>query len=318
MIDLNSNSLSHLDRLKLARDTIIIITITLLSLLLALHFNLSEQFYQWTRLAEKYQADELLFPLLSLSLCLIWFSWRRYREAKTESHANTNLLSENRLLIQNMTENQEHERLFICQELHDVFAQHLTSLRTQAELIQAISLTENSLLIDTSQKIIDNVDTLHAVTRSLLKSLRPPLLEFGVALAIEDLVTQWQHAHKTIQCQLEFHGIEPDLTEEELLTLYRTVQEGLSNISRHTQANHVNIDLYFPPNQDQDSANLTLKIINDGAVNLDIHPVKNGLGLIGIRERASMLNGHFNITPYPPDSTKLQLDFPLQTIGKPS
>jgi len=84
---------------KMVRDIIIIIAITLLTLVLALFFDLSETFYQWSRLWEKYQIDELLFPLLSFSICLIWFSWRRYGETKMKSISNMKLLSDNRLLI---------------------------------------------------------------------------------------------------------------------------------------------------------------------------------------------------------------------------
>ncbi|MBL1319546.1 MAG: hypothetical protein COA63_000605 [Methylophaga sp.] len=302
----------NLDHHKIVRDIIVTITITVLTLLLALVFDLSERYYEWSRLWEQYQADELLFPLLSFSICLIWFSWRRYREAKAESVTNITLLSENRLLIHNMTENQEHERLFISQELHDVFAQYLTALRTHAELIQTVTPTENSQLVSATNNIIDNVDKLHGVTRSLLKTLRPPLLEFGVVMAIEDLVTQWQHTHKTIQCHLEFNGPEPELNEEELLTLYRTLQEGLSNVARHTQASHVGIELFFPTDLAPSPATLILQLINDGTDNVEQPFFKSGLGLIGIRERAAILNGHFTIGAYPPDGTKLELSFPIR------
>lgn len=312
MADINIKNTPNLNHVKIVRDIIIIIAIALLTLVLALIFDLSERYYEWSRLWEEYQADELLFPLLSFSIGLIWFSRRRYHEAKAESLANMSLLSENRLLIHDMTENQEHDRLFISQELHDVFAQDLTALRTHAELIQTIAPTENTQLISTTQKIIDHVDKLHGMTRSLLKTLRPPLLDFGVVMAVEDLVTQWQHTHKNIQCQLEFHGMEPDLNEEQLLALYRTIQEGLSNIARHTKASHVDINLYFPTDQEQSPATLTLHLINDGVDRFEIQSIKTGLGLIGIRERASILNGHFNIGPYSPYGVKLELSFPIQ------
>lgn len=305
-----------LDHYRIVRDIIITITITVITLLLALVFNLSEQYYEWSRLWEEYQADEFLFPLLSFSICLIWFSWRRYREAKAESLVNITLLSENRLLIHDMTENQEHERLFISQELHDVFAQHLTALRAYAELIRTTTPAENIQLANTTKKIIENIDKLHEVTRSLLKTLRPPLLEFGVVMAIEDLVTQWQHTHENIRCQLEFNGPEPELNEEELLTLYRTIQEGLSNVARHSQASHVDIELFFPTEYTHDYAPLTLQLTNDGVTdNFEMQPIQSGLGLIGIRERAAMLNGHFTISTSPPAGIKLMLSFPIQQQG---
>lgn len=282
------------------RDMICVSIVTLLTFSIARYFNLSERLYQWSRLWEQYQADELSFPLLAFSICLIWFSWRRYLEAKTESTEKTTLLSENRRLIRSQIEQQEHERLFLAQELHDVFAQYLIALRSHGELIQTLTTDNNSQLRQAAQKIIDNVDKLQNVTRSLLKTLRPPLLQFGIAMAIEDLVTEWQQTHQQILCQLDFHGDEPNLKEEELLVIYRTIQEGLSNAAKHSNASHIDIDLYFPSLHTPSPTIINLQLINDGVIDSDKKNSKSGLGLIGIRERASMLDGHFDLSAYPP------------------
>jgi signal transduction histidine kinase len=294
------------------RDLVIIIVLTLVALIVALFFDLSEQLYQWSRIWEKYQADELFFPLLMLLIGLIWFSWRRSLEAKSESLQNQELLAENRQLIQKITQTQEAERLYLSQELHDVFSQYLTALRTQADYLQTLLLDTNTneLTQQAIKKIVTNVDKLHSTTRSLLKTLRPPLLEFGVVMAVEDLVTEWQHNHKNIQCSLDFHGLEPDLNDQELLTLYRTIQEGLSNIARHAKAQHVDINLYLPTETDSEKT-ITIQIIDDGIAFFSPETVKTGLGLIGIRERASALNGIFNISTQEPSGTKLELCFPI-------
>ena len=302
---------------KITHDIIIVIAITILISLFTLFFDLSEKFYQWSRIWEAYQVDELLFPLLGFAICLIWFSSRRYLDAKIESKSNLILLSENRQLIRNLTETQERERLLLAQELHDVFAQHLTALRTHAEIIQATTPTENTPLLNNTQKIIENVDKLHRVTRSLLKTLRPPLLDFGIVMAVEDLVTDWRQTHQTIDCQLTFHNDEPTLNEAETLAIYRTLQEGLSNIAKHTQAQQVDIHLYFPINHASDPAILSLALTNDDSISFSPDKDTSGLGMIGIKERAILLNGSFELTPLVPVGTKLTFSFPISQQDTP-
>ena len=296
------------------RDIVIIFILTLITFITALFFDLSEQLYQWSRIWEKYQADELFFPLVMLLIGLIWFSWRRALEAKSEALQNQELLAENRQLIQKITQTQEAERLYLSQELHDVFSQYLTALRTQADYLQTLlpNRHTNAPIQQAIEKIVTNVDMLHATMRSLLKMLRPPLLEFGVVMAVEDLVTEWQHNHKNLQCSLDFHGLEPDLNNQELLTLYRTIQEGLSNIAKHAKAHHVDITLYFPNGMDSKKM-VTLQIIDDGTEFFSPETETKGLGLIGIRERASALNGLFTISAQQPAGTKLELCFPIHS-----
>lgn len=293
-------------------DLFLVCCLTVLSFFFTRHFNLAERFYSWSRLWEEYQADEFIFPLFTICICLIWFSRRRYVEAKTESLNNAALLSENRRLIHDLTSKQEHERLFLAQELHDVFSQYLTALRSHGEFIHTVVKTERNEIKNAVDKILDNVNNLHQVTRSLLKTLRPPLLDFGIVMAIEDLVTEWHQTHRGILCKLDFDGTEPELNEEELLTIYRTVQEGLSNIVKHANANNVNIMLFFLAATDDRSAQINLTIINDGDIGFNEQLKKRGFGLIGIRERASMLNGQFSISNNLPSGSKLELRFPLK------
>jgi len=295
---------------RILLDAITVVSITVVTWILARYFNLTERFYLWSRAWEDYQVDEFLFPLFSFSIGLIWFSFRRYQHVKIEDINNRLLLSENRRLIKKLTETQDKERLFLAQELHDIFAQHLTALRTNAETIQALIGNEKIAVSNSAKMITDNVKKLHSITRSLLKTLRPPPLEFGVVMAVEDLVTEWQHSHNSIHCQLNFHGEQTELGEESLLTLYRTIQEGLSNISRHAKANKAVIHVYFPkPNTHNDSS-LKLHIIDNG-VGLNRTLKQEGLGLVGLRERANSLNGKFSISDDFPSGCILELILPI-------
>lgn len=295
---------------RIILDAITVASITTFTWILARYFNLTERFYNWSRVWEDYQADELLFPLFSLSLGLIWFSYRRYQHLKVKEINNRLLLSENRRLIKKLTETQDKERLFLAQELHDIFAQHLTALRTNAETIQALIGCEKMAVLNSAKMITNNVGKLYSITRSLLKTLRPPPLEFGVVMAVEDLVTEWQHSHNSIHCQLNFHGEQTELCDERLLTLYRTIQEGLSNISRHSKANNVVINIYFPEPNNNDNCTLKLHLIDNG-VGLSPSIEQEGLGLVGLRERANSLNGKFSILANSPSGSILELILPI-------
>lgn len=290
-------------------DTITVVSLTVCTWILARYFNFTERFYLWSRAWEDSQVDEFLFPLFSFSIGLIWFSFRRYQHVKTEDIKKRLLLSENRRLIKKITETQDKERLFLAQELHDIFAQHLTALRTNAETIQALIGSKKMAVSNSAKMITDNVEKLHRITRSLLKTLRPPLLEFGVVMAVEDLVTEWQHSHDSIHCQLNFHGEQSELCKESLLTLYRAIQEGLSNIFRHSNASNVSIDLHFPNDEHQSS--IKLYIIDNG-IGFNHSRIKYGLGLIGIRERANSLNGQFSMAGNSPSGSILELILPIK------
>ena len=294
------------------RDIILVIIVTLITFLIARYLNLTEQFYAWSRHWEEYQADELLFPLFSLAISLIWFVSSRYQQIKLEDVSRQVLLSENRRLVQNLTKTQEQEKVALARELHDVFAQHLTALRTNTEIVQTLINSDDQTITRALDNIVSNTQHLHRITRSLLKTLRPPLLEFGIKVSVEELVTEWQHSHPVTLCELIFHGNEITLEDELILTIYRTIQEGLSNIARHAKANKVTIDLFFPDHNISEAPLLNLVITDNGA-GFSHHNTQEGLGLIGLRERANSLNGTFTIISNDESSgSTLKLSLPLQ------
>jgi len=295
-------------------DIVTVITLTVFTWIIARYFNLTERFYFWSRAWEDYQVDEFLFPLFIFSIGLIWFSFRRYQHVKIKEFNNRLLLSENRRLVTRVTETQDKERLFLAQELHDIFAQYLTALRTNSETIQASVGGEKMAVLNAAKMISDNVEKLHHITRSLLKTLRPPPLEFGLVMAVEDLVTEWQHSHHSIDCQLNFHGEQMELCEESLLALYRTIQEGLSNISRHSNAKNVVINIYFPEQNNSEKSFLKLQIIDNG-VGFNRAIKEDGVGLVGLRERANSLNGQFNITDNSPSGSIMHLTLPINNTA---
>jgi len=152
--------------------------------------------------------------------------------------------------------------------------------------------------------IIQSTEYLHSVTRSLLKTLRPPDLdELGLETALENLVSNWKMAHPEIDCSLIIRGDSRTHSESINFLYYRAVQEGLVNIVRHSRADQVSIELTFPIN-DQDRSSL-LKLTDNGIGMLESDTHNGGLGLIGLRERVLAVGGTFTVQSHQPSGVYL-------------
>src|SRR5262245_37048994 len=107
------------------RDLVIVAVIVLVAGLLFAYLEMHEALFAWTRRWEILQIDELPATLFVLATCLVWFSWRRYREARAELAKRRTaesrlhvLLLENRRLAQQYLDGQESERKYLARELH--------------------------------------------------------------------------------------------------------------------------------------------------------------------------------------------------------
>jgi signal transduction histidine kinase len=100
---------------------------------------------------------------------------------------------------------------------------------------------------------------------------------------------------------------DPDLViDPQLSTLcYRVLQESLTNVARHADAKHVRIILEYS------DAAMRLQVTDDGK-GFDLHAAQDGrrLGLLGMRERASMANGHLMVNSLPGAGTSIEMAVP--------
>ncbi|MGH8805202.1 MAG: sensor histidine kinase, partial [Polaromonas sp.] len=95
-----------------------------------------------------------------------------------------------------------------------------------------------------------------------------------------------------------------DLDDKSATTLFRILQESLSNITRHAQATQVHIELY------RNGRRLYLQI-KDNGIGMKDHKKTNSFGLVGMKERISMLGGEFKIDSAPNKGTTLTISMPL-------
>jgi signal transduction histidine kinase len=215
-----------------------------------------------------------------------------------------------RLSIQLIT-TQEAERKRLAHELHDEMGQALTAIGLNLEVIEQelSSLAPPS----TKKRLVDTislVDQTLAQIRELSLNLRPSMLDdLGLAATLSWYTKQYA-ARSNIEVELDTSDFEGRLKTEVEIALYRVVQEALTNVVRHTQAQRVYLRLA------RQKAAVSVLIEDDGC-GFDVEAVATrrtsepGLGLIGIRERVTALGGRFEVQSQPGRGTRLVVEIPL-------
>jgi len=291
---------------------------------IAAHFELAEAWQEWAHPEENYQLDELIFSFLALSICLSWFSHRHYRVLQTTLKNNmaisaslenkntevVTLLAQNRELIKHITQVREAERNDLATELHDVFGQHLAAIDVNLAVACKYAQGDDKIL-----PILKTVQTsasfLIEVTRSQLQSIKPPNLQsVGLSASIESLASQWLVSFPSYELILSSKVHDELVNYDVALTVYRCLQEALSNIVKHAHASNINIDLYTHA-EDGIHYEVLLIIQDDGVGFKPVNDLSMGIGLIGMRERITALSGQLSISNAEPQGSRLKINIPL-------
>jgi PAS domain S-box-containing protein len=194
-----------------------------------------------------------------------------------------------RILTQ-VLEGQEEERRRIARELHDQLGQQLTALRLTVEALKAHAAerTEFRVQIETLQELARQLDQDIAFR---VCELRPVALDVGLHGALTNFVHNWSR-HFGIRVQLHTNGsTDARLPPETEILIYRVTQEALNNILKHARATQVDIVL-------ERTCEGLLLIIEDDGIGFDpsdAETVADGLGLLGMRERAALVGADVQI-----------------------
>jgi two-component system sensor histidine kinase TtrS len=227
------------------------------------------------------------------------------------------LLDENRMLIGNSLAMQENERRHLARELHDELGQCITAIQADAEIISEFATRCDSRLVKSTQAIKDVSARIYEFVHSTMLRLRPGILDdLGLAETLHEEVGAWRSRHPDTDCTLDINTDLNGLDEQTNITIYRIVQECLTNIAKHANARSATIEI------DRVDANLpddidTLLVpalrlsIRDDGVGMDSKARGRGLGLIGMRERAGVLGGMLGIQTAPGQGVTLVVTLPL-------
>jgi signal transduction histidine kinase len=224
----------------------------------------------------------------------------RAQQLRTE-HAETEL----RELSLKLVKAQEEERRSISRELHDEVGQMLTGLRMELANMQR-SHSAPSEIFETrlAECRVLLEQTMQAV-RDLAMGLRPSMLDdIGLGAALEWQAREFARRYD-IPVNVDLGAPLDQLSEVQKTSIYRVVQEALTNCARHAHAHSIGIRLK------QAGQTLELAVADDG-IGLQNKDRPTGLGLLGIQERIRELGGVFSIFSLPEQGTTLAVTIPLQ------
>lgn len=204
---------------------------------------------------------------------------------------------------------QEDERRKISRELHDVIAQALLAINTRlATLKTEAGMNTKSLArnISRTQKMISkSTEIVHKFAREL----RPAVLDdLGLVPALRSFMKSFT-ARTGVRTHLTaFEGVEC-LDTMKRTVLYRIAQEALTNVGRHAQASRVEVTI-------RKDGNFVLMQVSDDGKSFRAHEMLSlrktrRLGLLGMRERAEMVGGSFEIESAPGAGTKIVARLPV-------
>jgi two-component system, NarL family, sensor histidine kinase DegS len=206
---------------------------------------------------------------------------------------------------------QEEEKKRISRDLHDETGQIVVALGAQLNVIEKELKNKN---IEKALNIIDKNRTLLQEIASKMKfmafNLRPPALDIlGLSAVLREYFAQ-RTASDQIRIEFKENLKDIKLNENTEITLYRIVQEAITNISKHAKAKAAKVELRY---RDQ---LLSLFVEDDGSgFDVSDHESKfdiSKMGLRGIKERVSILNGSFSINSFPGKGTQLIITLPIE------
>ena len=224
------------------------------------------------------------------------------------------LRQRNRVLTLRLARALEQERKDLARELHDELGQALTAIKTDAVLISNQSQGIDAQSHASAQAILDTVSHIYEVVYSMLRRLRPGVLdEAGLSAAIEALVAEWRKHRPRISCTLDLAQELGEVDDLVSITVYRTVQELLTNVARHSAATHVAVVVARESAPSGEGLHVT---VEDNGRGLDVGKVSadGGFGLNGLRERLHALNGWLDIASTPGHRTKVSVRVPIKQI----
>lgn len=237
--------------------------------------------------------------------------WQRTAKAINQLAASQQqLLAERQKLTVKLINFQEEERRFLARELHDEFGQCLTAINAVAASIAQTAEQQCPALVGDAEHISRITQHMLDNVRDLLKRLRPAELdELGLAASLDSLVSEWNaRSGGKSHYQLNIDGDCALLPEPLTITLFRIIQECLTNIAKHSAATNANVTLEITAEA------VALTVEDDGSATKLPFTDNSGIGLLGIRERAAALAGRMTLAIAQPHGLIVEVCLPLLSI----
>ncbi len=215
--------------------------------------------------------------------------------------------SENSRLAEQIISVEDHERRELARELHDEFGPYLFAIRANVTALLADAERSSSpARAQKCQSTLDQIEALQQMNRRVLQKLRPPALsELGLDGALRSLIALWRENNPGVAIALD--TVEPltkELDETTALTVFRVVQEGLTNAFRHANASQIGITV-VPGAAGR--LNVTVRDNGTGIAG----DSKPGFGLSGMSERVWALGGKMAMSNGQEGGVTLSVELPV-------
>jgi signal transduction histidine kinase len=210
--------------------------------------------------------------------------------------------SARRETLRRVVDAQEQERRRIALELHDETGQALASVLMGLGLVEKSDdpRAAQDLLADLRETVTNAIQEL----RALAVELRPKALDdFGLRPALERLAETFSR-RTGIRVDVHLAGVDGRLPDPVETTVYRVVQEALTNVAKHSGASHASVLV-------RASGDAVALLVEDDGAGFDPSAQSEGLGLHSMRERAELLSGSFRAESTPESGTTIAIHLPL-------
>jgi len=200
----------------------------------------------------------------------------------------------------------EQERSAIAREIHDDLGGNLTAIKMGlSSIINKLSKGQ-SVTIEQAQGLESILDSTFEAVHRISSDLRPNVLDLGIVAALEWQAKEFEK-QLGITCKFTCNQAEIPVTTDQGITLFRIFQESMSNIAKHANATHVDVDL------SAFTHDIILTITDNGVGIKSSDTLKStSFGLRGMRERVAALHGTFNVQQSNKQGTIITIKLPVE------
>ena len=216
-----------------------------------------------------------------------------------------------RRLSEHLQNVREAERAALSRELHDELGQQLTAISLDLHWVKKMLPASDERIFQKISDALSIVQESTATVKRINTELRPSIIDdLGLFAAVEWLVRDFMKRNEiktNFNCDCESLKI----SSSRSIAIFRMIQEALNNISKHAKASTLLLHCY------EEDGNLKINISDDGIGFNEAEVSRNiSFGLLGMKERANMLDGHIHIKTTPGKGTKIEICLPLEHLSE--
>ena len=259
-----------------------------------------------------------LYLIIALSLIIllliglfIFFQQRRLtrRKAQLQQQHIESLLTDQELKSMNaMIEGQEEERKRIAEDLHDRVGSILSTVKLYFNAldnkVDNYQEENRTQYVKATNLLDEAVQEVRRISHNLISGI---LMKFGLAPALKDLCETVDGTDK-IKTNLFLHGLDERMETQTEISVYRIIQELISNTLKHAKASEIDIHVT------RRDGNLNI-LVEDNGQGFDTREKHDGIGLKNIRSRVDKLNGSITIESIKNKGTTVNIDIPIQNLA---